>query len=360
MYKFYKHKLKEYIFIILTATIFSIFYPLKSFSEENVFVVNNVKQQAEVNINFSREKVINKAFLNSFEILLSKILLTEDLNKLKKVKLSRIKVLVDSFQIVEETYQKDIYKATFKFFYNDKKIKKFLVKKNISFSEPKNISAVFFPILFVNDNFLNFNENYFYKNWKIIKIKNELINFILPIDDLEDIKKIKEIRNQLNNFNFEDLVKKYDTSNYVITMMNYENKKLNIYLQTNFNNSTFSKNISYNLSSINSDNELNKIINDLKIIIIDTWKKENIVNLATPLSINIEFNYNNLKELDMLNNVFNKISIINKYFLEELNTNSSFFRIYYYGSPKKLKNELLDFGFYLKNDQGKWKIDINE
>ena len=51
-----------------------------------------------------------------------------------------------------------------------------------------------------------------------------------------------------------------------------------------------------------------------------------------------------------------KINIIDKYFLEEFNTNNSFFKIYYYGNPKKLSNELLEFGYHLRSDQGKWEI----
>ena len=356
MYKYFRIKLREYIFIILTATIFSITFFSKSFSKENIFVIDNVKVETQMSIDFSREKYINKAFLYSFDMLMSKILLTEDLNKLNNVKLNQIKILINSFQIIEETYQQGIYKATFNIFYNGRKVKKFLVQKNISYSEPKNISAVFFPILFVKDRFLNFDENYFYNQWPKLNIENELINFILPIEDLDDIKKIKEIKNQVEEFNFDDLIKKYNTTNYVVTMMNYQNNRLSIYLKTNFNYSESSKNISYELININDEAKLTKILSELKIIITDIWKSENIINLAIPLSIKVKFEYNKPEDLDMLNNTFYKINIIDKYFLEEFNTNNSFFKIYYYGNPKKLSNELLEFGYHLRSDQGKWEI----
>ena len=229
MFKYFRIKLREYIFIILTATIFSITFFSRSFSEENVFVIDNVKIETQMSTNFSREKYINKAFLYSFDMLMSKILLTADLNKLNNVKLNQIKILINSFQIVEENYQQNMYKAIFKIFYNDRKVKKFLVQKNISYSEPKKISAVFFPILFVNDRLLNFDENSFYNQWLKLEIENELINFILPIEDLDDFKKIKEIKNQVEEFNFDDLIKKYNTTNYVVTMMNYQNNRLSIY-----------------------------------------------------------------------------------------------------------------------------------
>ena len=47
--------------------------------------------------------------------------LRKDLNKISNIKLEGIKDLISSFQIIEETYQQDTYKATFKIFYNDTK-----------------------------------------------------------------------------------------------------------------------------------------------------------------------------------------------------------------------------------------------
>ena len=111
---------------------------------------------------------------------MSQILLTRDLKKINNVKLQQIKNLINSFQILEESYRKDLYKANIKIFYNENKIKNFLSQKNISFSQPENISAIFFPVLLVNKEMKNFNENFFYKQWEKTEIENELINFILP------------------------------------------------------------------------------------------------------------------------------------------------------------------------------------
>ena len=83
--------LKECILIFITGIIF-LFIPFtKSFGEENVFTINNVKVQGAINVNFSREKYFNKAFLNSFEILMNKILLTRDLKKVSDIKIKEIK-----------------------------------------------------------------------------------------------------------------------------------------------------------------------------------------------------------------------------------------------------------------------------
>ena len=352
--------LKEYIFIFFISIIILFITFTKSFCEENVFTINNVKVEGTIDLNFSREKYLNKAFTNSFEILMSKILLTRDLKKINNVKLQQIKNLINSFQILEESYRKDLYKANIKIFYNENKIKNFLSQKNISFSQPENISAIFFPVLFVNNEMKNFNENFFYKQWEKTEIENELINFILPLEDLEDISKIIEMKDKIEKLNVDALVNKYDIKNYVFALMNYQDKKLNIYLKINFNNNKISKNILYEVKNINDQLTLNSVLIDLKLLITDLWKEQNLINLLMPLSIKIDFQHSNLKDLNKLKNILGKINIIDSYTLDEFNINNSSYKIYYYGSPKKLKSELSKFGYQLRNDQGYWQIYLNE
>ena len=122
--------LKEYIFIFFTAIIILFITFTKSFCEENVFTINNVKVEGTIDLNFSRDKYLNKAFKNSFEILMNKILLSRDFTKINNTKLKQIKSLIKSFQILEESYRKDMYTAEIKIFYSEAKIKNFLRKKS--------------------------------------------------------------------------------------------------------------------------------------------------------------------------------------------------------------------------------------
>ena len=264
MSKYLSIKSKKLIFIILSAIIFLSISISKSFSEENIFIVDEVKVEGVIDINFSRDQYINKAFKKSFDMLISKILLTRDLDKISNLKLSKIKDLINSFQILEETYQKSEYKAIFKIFYNDIKLKKLFRKKNISFSQATNISAVFFPVLFINEDLQTFNENFFYKEWDKVSINNKLINFIMPLEDLDDIYKIKEMKNKIEELNITELTNKYNTKNYVFALMDYQNKQLNIYFKTNFNNNERNKNISYKLEDINDEARLKSILKEMK------------------------------------------------------------------------------------------------
>lgn len=358
--KFIKKSLKEYIFIFLTSIILLFISLTKSFSEESVFTIKEVKVKGGIDLNFSREKYLNEAFSNSFDILMNKILLISDLKKVEGVELREIKNLINSFKILEESYREDIYRAEIKIFYGEKKVKKFLRDKNISFSLPKNISAVFFPVFYINGEIQSLKENFFYNNWEEIKIKNELINFILPLEDLDDIAQITKKKENLEDLDIQSLVNKYEEKNYVFVLMDYESEDLNIYLKTNFNNNKTSKNISHKVKNIQDELILNSILKDLKIEIVDLWKEQNLINLLMPLSIKIKFQHLKIQDLDKLRNTFYKIGMIHKYILEEFNINNSHYKIYYYGNPRKLKTELSKFGYKLVNNQGAWQLYFNE
>ena len=234
--KFLKYIFKEYIFIFLISAILLLSNISKSFGDENVFTINDIKIEETIDVNFSRDKFLNKAFYDSFYNLINKILLTRDLKKVENIQLAQIKQLMNGFQILDESYLSNVYKANIKIVYNEERVRKFLAKRNVSFTLPDNISSVFFPVFYINDEIQSFRENFFYNNWNEIKIKNELINFILPLEDLDDFAEIMRMKNNIENLDIDYLINKYNEKNYVFALMEFQREKLNIYLRTNFNN----------------------------------------------------------------------------------------------------------------------------
>ncbi len=360
MHKYLKLRAAEYIFIFLTATIFLLISSTESKAEKNVFIIENVSVEGPVDLKFSRDKYINIGFKKSFNILMSKVLLSKDIDKIKNIKIKNIKNLINNFQIIEENYKNNNYEIVLKIHFSDTKVKKLLEEKNVSFSLPTNIDAIFFPVLFENSKMIDLNNFTFYEIWNSIKIKNSLVNFILPLEDLDDVNKLREVKKKIEDLNVDDFVNKYDVKNYVFALMEQNNNKFDVYLKTNFNGSKMSNNFSYKIDSLNEEKKFKEILQDLKMKITDLWKKENVINLSIPLSIRIKYEFKNLKDLEKLKENFSKINLIDKFSLEELNINHSFFQIYYYGNPKRLKNALLKFNYKLRNDQLHWSIYKND
>ena len=359
MNKFNFNKIKRYIFIFLTATIFLSNLISKSLADEDIFVVENIKIEGIFDVNFSRDKFIDKGINRSFTNLMSKILLSKDIDKVDNLNLKSIKNFIDSFQILEEQYIENKYIVNFTVRFNRDKVKKFLRKKNISFSEPKNATVVFFPVLIIDDEIKIYNENYFYKNW-INKNKNKsLINFILPLEELDDFLSINNIKEQIENLNVDEITKKYNTDDYVIVLMQYNNEKLNTYLKIGLNSNKYTESFFYNLKNWEDLSQLNFIMDDLKLKIVDVWKHANLINLGLPLSIYVQFHYKNPQDLYSLEKILKQINIINSYQLEEFTADNSFFKINYYGDPKKLSDEFSDFDYKLINVEGYWEIRTN-
>jgi len=74
-----------------------------------------------------------------------------------------------------------------------------------------------------------------------VVIKNEIINFILQLEDLDDISKIVEMKNRIEELDIDPFVKLYDVKNYVFALMDYQNKKLNPCIFPKINNNKINK-----------------------------------------------------------------------------------------------------------------------
>jgi len=355
MSKYLKPQLRQYIFIIFTATILLTISFSKAFSKENIFTVEEVAIKGIIEKNFSRDKYINRALNKSFKMLMSKILVSRDLTKIKNIKTKDIKYLINSFQVLDEDYDKDQYEIKLKIFFNEKKIKNMLIKKKIPYSQPEKITVVIIPALFIEGEIKNFQENYFYREWSG-STKNKLIEFILPLEDLEDLSRIEKMKNTIDDASIKQIANNYNEENYVFLFINFENDLLRVYVKTLLEGNKITKNLTYKITNFDDKEKLTYILNDLKIKIEDIWKEINFVNLLMPLSINVKFNHINNNNLDNLKNNLYEVNIIDNYFLEKFDVNYSYFKIFYYGTPKRLKLELNKSGYDLKDNQGRWEI----
>ena len=82
MSNFFINKSREYFLVFLTTIIFLLTLHSTCIADKNIFVVNEVKINVTRDLNFSRDKYIDQAFKNSFFILMSKILVSSDFNKI--------------------------------------------------------------------------------------------------------------------------------------------------------------------------------------------------------------------------------------------------------------------------------------
>ena len=123
----FKKKINILPVYILFLLIFIIFI---KFSTEKVlansYKVTNIEISEPYNINFSKEKVIDKAFKNAFEELLYTLLISDYYYINKSVNIKLIKPLIDTFSIIDEKFVDNKYIANFEVKFNKKEVLNFL------------------------------------------------------------------------------------------------------------------------------------------------------------------------------------------------------------------------------------------
>ena len=100
------------------------------------------------------------------------------------------------------------------------------------------------------------------------------------------------------------------------------------------------------------------IIINLKSNINDMWKEQNLVDISTPSYLTVNAR---LKEPGSLINIIEKIkeiSLIDYYFVEELDKNSAKIKIKYFGKIKNLQNSFQDNGFEFKVIHNEWSLNL--
>ena len=216
-------KIVSYIIICL-STFFALM--LTTSAQGKIFKIENIEISEPFNADFNKEKVINRAFSAAFNELTLSVITTKDKPKIKYTELNEIKYLVESFEIKNENFLNKKYIAKFNVNFNKKRTLNFFEKKNIFPSLKKNKN--FLTILIFIDNDINqiflYEKNPFYKNWNKNVKKYFLINYILVDEDIENIKIINENKDNIENYQFDKIIKKYDLDDYIISII-FKNKK---------------------------------------------------------------------------------------------------------------------------------------
>ena len=101
-----------YLFIILITT------SSKSYSK--VYKIENVEIKQPYNVYFKKEIVIEKAIIESFNLLVKSIIKSEDLNKVNFQDINKIKPMLDSFSITDEQFVNNNYSAKFNVLFQKK------------------------------------------------------------------------------------------------------------------------------------------------------------------------------------------------------------------------------------------------
>jgi len=185
-----------------------------------VFKIENVEITQPYNLYFKKENVIDKAIIESFNILVQRVIKSEDYNKIDVKNINEIKPMLDSFSIVDERFKDNNYSANFSILFNKRDILTFLNKKNIVSSSPIKKKIFFLPIFIdlKNNELSLYNQNRFYIDWNLEQKKTNLLSYYMPGEDLDDYNFIKNNLDNIENFDFNNILSKYNAKEYIVSI----------------------------------------------------------------------------------------------------------------------------------------------
>ena len=256
------------------------------YANQSTFTVDNIVVKGELTSDSktSREKYLNTGFKKGFKNLVINLLRKKDQKGILSTDLEKIKSLIENYSIQEEKKVDNDYILKLTVTFNKEKTKEFFFSKNIPYSETSNLEIILYPIMILDSELQLFSKNKFFEEWNEYK-DFENINFILPVENIEDINFIKNHVHKLEETDLSKLVNNYEIKNSTILIFRYDKKKLNVFLKTNLGGIKKINKVNFEVESLENKQVRTDLISSLKFFINEFWKEENLVDISTPASL---------------------------------------------------------------------------
>ena len=347
--------MKKFIILFLIILFFN--KTQNVFASTSVFTVDNIEVSGLTKTTNNREKYLNLAFKKGFSKLITAIIKKEDQKELLSLEINNIKNFISSYKILEEKNYNNNYNLKINLFFNRRQIEEFLINKNISYSEMKKFDMLIYPIYIVGSELQVISKNKFYAEWNKTNTYDN-VNFILPLQNLDDINFINENLSKLEETDISRLVKNYEIKNSTIIILRYNQKKLDVFLKSNLSGIDKFKKIDFKIDNLDNEDVRSDIISSLKSYTIELWKEENLIDISTPSFITLNINSKNPKSLKEIIDKIKKINSIDSFSIENFDNNFVKIKIKFFGKIKNLQNNFIENGFEVQFIDDQWNLKI--
>jgi len=140
------------------------------------------------------------------------------------------------------------------------------------------------------DKILLFSNNVFYEKWNKNNERFYLLNYLLPSEDLEDVNLLSQNSKSIEDYDFKEIIKKYDLNDFIITIIYKNNNDLKILSKIQLNQFFKIDNQAYENIELSNEKDLELVLTNLKISYENYWKNINQINTSIKLPLTITVN----------------------------------------------------------------------
>ena len=356
MKTYHKINYTKFLYIFFVILSLNIFFFSTVNSEGKAFQIDNIEISRPFKINFNKNDVIDEGFRKAYSELISLIVKSSDQKKIKKIQLNEIKGMIESFTIKEEKFIDEIYSVNLGVIFNKRKIFNYLENKNVFPSIPKKKTFLFIPIIIDESekDLLIFYNNQIFDEWNKNQKKSHLLNYILPTEDLEELNLLKSKFENIEKYDFKEITKKYDLKDFIIALIFKNQNELRILSKINLNENTVIRNQTYRNINFKNKEKLDQLIEDLKLIYEDYWKKENLINTSIKLILNIKANNLENNKISAFEKILNETDLIYDFFISKFDKNYTYYQIIFNGTPNVFLQNMSDKNYNFDTQNSIW------
>ena len=330
------------------------------FSTENIqaktFSINDIEIYTPFEINFDKNEIIDKGFIQAFDQLILSIVQTKNQKKLSKIPLGIIKGMIETFSIKEEKFIDEVYYLTLNVSFNKKKLFNLLESKSVFPSLPIRKKIFFIPIILdeKKNEILMFSESVLFNKWNSNIESHHLLEYILPSDDLEDFNLIKRNSNNLENYDFKEIIQKYNLDDFIITIIFINDDEIRVLNKINFNKKIDIKNLKFKKLNLNENKEIEKFTKNLKSIFENYWKSINEINTSIKLSLTISIDNHDYSKVSEFEQKLSDIDLIYNFNIFKFDNKNNFYKIIFNGSPNYFLKIMSDNNYEFDTQNQIW------
>ena len=346
-----------YIFFSTLALII-FFFSTEAFKAKS-FEINDIEISQPFEINFDKNKVIDLGFEKAFFELIYSLIKSQDFKKIDNIRLNQIKGMIETFSIKEEKFIDQKYYVNLGVSFNKKKIFRYLEKKNIFPSRILKEQFLFIPVM-INEkgnDISIFSNNPIYADWNKTNKRYQLIKYLLPSEDLEDLNLIKEKLDVIETYDFNEITKKYFLKNSIISLIFKDKNEVRILTKIYNDKNEIIKNDTFKNISLDNETDLNFLIENLKNLFEDTWKKLNEINTSIKVPITIKIKNNDLKKSNNFELFLNEIDMVSDYSIEKFDKEFIFYEVLFNGTVQNFINIMKNEKYDLNTQKKVWMIE---
>ena len=350
-------KFKKIYLIIITSVLFLNTFLILEIQAVS-FKISEIEISEDFDLNFNKRRVYDKAFKAAFEQLILITTSSSYKKRLNQTNIKNIKSLIDSFNISDEKFINNKYYAKFNINFDKRKTLKFFENNNIFPSIPKKIDVLFIPVLITskNEKLIMFNENPIFINWNKNLKDSDLINYITPNEDIEDRIFLEGNLKKIEDYNFEEIIKKYAIEDFIINIIYQEENNLKVLSKIKLDNNYKVVNNNYQNIDLENEESRKNFIYKLKDIYEDDWKEQNIINTSIKLPITISLPSDDIDKVKLFESLMNNIDLVSNFYILFFNNKKTYYKIIYNATPKKLLRTIKNSGLEVERYNKNWNI----